>query len=135
VASGCYNIFKGGLMAGQYSLTVDTTKCILMNTVHAFTNTHTVYNSVTTNELTSAGGYLTGGVVLASLAIVNSGTSTWDAADVSWTSSTFSAAHAVLFDSTTGNSLICSIDFGGAKEVSAGTFSLVWNGTGIITVA
>lgn len=134
MASGVYNILKGGLMKGQYSLVADTTHVILMNTVHAFLNTHTVYNSVTTNELASAGGYLTGGVLLASLAIINSGTSTWDAADVSWTSSTFLAAHAVLFDSSTGNSLICSIDFGGNKEVSAGTFTLQWNGTGILTL-
>ena len=135
MASGCYNIFKGGLMAGQYSLVVDTCKCILLNTVHAFTNTNTIWGNVSANELAQSGGYLTGGTILASLAIVNSGTSTWDAADVSWTSSTFLAAHAVLYDSTTGNSLMCSIDFGGNKEVSAGTFTLQWNSTGIITLA
>jgi hypothetical protein len=134
-ASGCYNIFNGGLLAGQYSLVADSTHCVLMNSTHAFAATNTVWSNISGNEMAGAGGYLTGGVLLATLAIVNSGTSRWDAADVAWTASTFSAAHCVLYDSTTGSSLIASIDFGGQKEVSAGTFTLSWNGTGIVTIA
>ncbi len=122
-------------MAGQYSLAVDSTQVALMSTVHAFTATHTIYGNTTANELAQSGGYLTGGIKLTSLAIVNSGTSTWDAADVSWTSSTFSAGHAVIYDPTTGNALICSIDFGDTKSVSAGTFTLQWNATGIVTLS
>ena len=135
MASGCYNIFKGGLMSGQYSLAIDSTQVALMSTVHAFTATNTIYGNLTANELAQSGGYLTGGIKLTTLAIVNSGTSTWDAADVSWTSSSFVAGHAVIYDPTTGNCLVCSIDFGGSKEVASGTFTLQWNATGIITLA
>ncbi len=135
MASGIYNVFKGGVMAGQYSLAIDSTQVCLVSTVHAFTSTNTIYGNISGNELAQANGYLTGGTKLTSLVIVNSGTSTWDAADVSWTGSTFNAGHAVIYDPTTGNALICSIDFGGTKSVSAGTFTLQFNGTGIITLA
>jgi len=134
MASGIYNIFKSGIMSGQYHLSVDTDKVALMSTVHAFTSTNTIWGNVSANELAAANGYLAGGTMLTSLSLLTSGTSAWDAADVSWTSSTFVAGHAVIYDTTTGNSVICSIDFGGNKEVSAGTFTLQWNGTGIITI-
>jgi len=59
----------------------------------------------------------------------------WNATDSAWTTATFTAYHAVIYDSTAGNDLICSIDFGGAKTVSAGTFTIQWDSDGIITLA
>jgi hypothetical protein len=41
----------------------------------------------------------------------------------------------VIYDITAGNDLIASIDFGGAKTVAAGTFTIVWNAAGIVTLA
>jgi hypothetical protein len=135
MASGIYNIFKGGLLRGQFTLVTDTCKCCLLNTVHAFAAGNTIYGNISGNELAAANGYLAGGIILTSCAVVDTGVSTWDAADISWTSSTFLAAHAVIYDTTTGNSLVASIDFGGNKEVSSGTFTLQWNATGIVTLS
>ncbi|GAI80247.1 unnamed protein product, partial [marine sediment metagenome] len=68
---------------------------------------------------------------------VTQGASTmWDGVDVEWTGATFSAWHAVLYDDTlTDDDLIASINFGGEKAVSAGTFKIQWHANGIVTLA
>ena len=51
------------------------------------------------------------------------------------TAATFTAYHAVIYDTSVSNDLIASIDFGGAKAVVAGTFTIQWDAAGIITLA
>jgi hypothetical protein len=114
-------------------LEADTINVALYNDSHAFTAADTDYT--TTNELATAGGYTQGGAALADKAVTEAATTKWDATDLAWTSATFTAYHAVIYDITAGNDLIASIDFGGAKTVSAGTFTIVWAGAGIITLA
>ena len=133
MASGIYNRFKANLMNKVVDLEADVIKCALYDDSHAFTATDHTYT--TTNELASTGGYTQGGVALASKAVTEAATTKWDAADVSWESATFTAYHAVLYDETAASSLICSFDFGGARTVSSGTFSIVWDAAGIITLA
>jgi hypothetical protein len=133
MASGCYNRFKANLMNKVVDLEADTINVSLYNNSHAFTAADTDYT--TTNELTTAGGYTQGGQALAGKAVTEAATTKWDATDIAWSSATFTAYHAVIWDSTAGNDLICSIDFGGAKSVSAGTFTIVWDAAGIITLA
>jgi len=100
---------------------------------HAFTATDTVYTS--TNELATTGGYTQDDKALAGQAVTTAATTKWDATDTAWTAATFTAYHAVIYDVTNTNSLICSIDFGAAKTVSSGTFTIQWNADGIITLA
>lgn len=135
MASGIYVVAKGDLMTGAINLGDggDTIKVALYDDSHAFTATDTAYT--TTNELATAGGYTQGGATLAGQAVTEAATTKWDATDTAWTSATFTAYHAVIFDATNTNSLICSIDFGGAKTVSAGTFTIIWSTDGILTLA
>lgn len=133
MASGIYSRFKANLMNKVVDLEADTINVALYDNSHAFTATDTDYT--TTNELATAGGYTQGGAALAGKAVTEGVTTKWDATDLSWTSATFTAYHAVIYDSTAGNDLICSIDFGGAKTVSAGTFTIVWDAAGIITLS
>jgi len=133
MASGIYNRFKANLMNKVVDLEADTINVSLYDDSHAFTATHTDYT--TTNELATAGGYTQGGKALESKAVTEAATTKWDATDLAWTSATFTAYHAVIWDSTAGNDLICSIDFGGAKTVASGTFTIVWDAAGIITLA
>lgn len=133
MASGIYNRFKANLMNKVVDLEADTIKVSLYNGTHAFTATDTDYT--TTNELATAGGYTQGGATLAGKAVTEAATTKFDATDISWTSATFTAAHAVIWDSTAGNDLICSIDFGGNQTVAAGTFTIQWHADGIITLA
>ena len=50
------------------------------------------------------------------------------------TDATFTAYHAVIYDTTASNDLICSLDFSGAKTVSSGTFTIQFDAAGIITL-
>ena len=133
MASGIYNRFKANLMNKVVDLEADTINVSLYDNSHAFTATDTDYT--TTNELATAGGYTQGGSALASKAVTEAATTKWDATDHAWTSATFTAYFAVIWDSTAGNDLICTIDFGGAKAVSAGTFTIIWDAAGIVTLA
>jgi len=133
MASGIYNRFKANLMNKVVDLEADTINVSLYNGTHAFTAGDTDYT--TTNELATAGGYTQGGQALAGKAVTEAATTKWDATDIEWTSATFTAAHAVIWDSSAGNDLICSIDFGGNQSVISGTFKIQWHADGIITLA
>ena len=133
MASGIYNRFKANLMNKVVDLEADTVNVALYDNSHAFTAADTVYTS--TNELATAGGYTQTGAALAGKAVTEAATTKWDATDTSWTSATFSAYHAVVYDTTAANNLICSIDFGGVQTVSSGTFTIQWDAAGIITLA
>lgn len=94
-----------------------------------------------TNELTTTGGYTAGGVTLASKTCTYDTTSNearLDAGDVSWTSASFTARIAVVYDATPGtaatNQLISYVDFGGDETVSAGTFTIQWDSTGVAKI-
>lgn len=136
MASGIYNRFKANLMNKVIDLEADTIKCMLLDDSHAFNAAHTVIGDVNANELAAAGGYSTGGATLAGKGVTEAATTKWDATDTAWADATFTAYHAVLWDDTIAtDDLICSIDFGGAKTVAAGTFTIQWHADGIITLA
>jgi len=136
MASGIYERFKANIMNKEADLEGDTIKVMLLTSNHAFTATHNVIGDVNTNELAAAGGYSTGGATLGSKAVTQAATTKWDAADTSWGSASFTAYHAVIWDdSIATDDLVCSVDFGSAKTVSSGTFTISWAAAGIITLA
>ena len=85
--------------------------------------------------MATTGGYTQGGQALDNKAVTEAATTDWDADDEAWTSATFEAHHAVIYDVSVSNDLIASIDFGGAKTVAAGTFTIQFDASGIITLA
>ena len=135
MASGIFSRFKANLMNKVVDLESDVIKIILLNTSHSFTAGNTVLTDVSGNELGATGGYTTGGNTLASKEVTEAATTKWDAADTEWTSATFEAFHAVIYDSTATDNLIASIDFEGGKQVTAGTFTIQFAVSGIITLA
>ena len=112
----------------------DTINVALLDNSHSFTAGNTVWADISANEITGT-GYTATGAALAGKAVTEAATTKWDATDLAWTGSTFTAYHAAIFDVTATNNLICSIDFGEAKIVSAGTFTIQWDANGIITLA
>jgi len=135
MASGIYDRFKANLMNKEVDLEADAVKVMLLDSNHAFSAAHNVIGDVSANEI-SGTGYTAGGAELANKAVTQATTTKWDADDVAWSNATFTADHAVIYDDTVvTDDLICSIDFGGAKTVSAGTFTIQWNADGIITLA
>lgn len=90
------------------------------------------------NEIPNGSGYTTGGELLTTTAYVAgaAGLTTFDAQDTPWTTSTFSLVRGCLIyaDALAGNNGIIAINFGAAYSVTAGTFTIQWNLSGIFTV-
>lgn len=141
MASGIYNQFKAEVMKKTLDLVNDTVKVSLMTTSHAFDADNDGWSSVSANELSTAGGYTAGGATLGSKTVTADDTNdkgVFDAADTAWTTATFTAYHAVIWDDTPtspADPLIASIDFGGAKSVSSGTFTILWHANGIFDIS
>lgn len=144
MASGVYNRCKYNLAAGLMDLTNggDTIRVALLDNSHSFDPDDDLWTDVSANEIAGS-GYTANGEALTSQSLTQNDTldkAVFDAADTEWTSATFSAYHAVLYDDTLsysggGDDLIASIDFGGEKSVSSGTFTIQWAGTGILTLS
>jgi len=142
MASGIYTIHKADLMNGNVDLVNDTIYVALMATGHTAVTTpadllaDNTWADVSANEI-SGTGYVAGGAVMSGTkSVTEAATTYWDTdADQSWTTATFTAYHAVLYDSTVTDNLIATIDFGGAQTVTAGTFTIQWHANGIISLA
>jgi hypothetical protein len=139
MASGIYNIFKSEIMKKTVDMVNDTIKIMLLNNSHSFNADHDEKADIVANEI-SGTGYTAGGATLGSKAVTVDNTDdegVFDAADASWTSASFTAYHAVIYDDTLtspADMLICSIDFGGAQTVTAGTFQITFAAEGIINI-
>ena len=139
MASGVYNQFKAEVMKGTFNLVSDTVKVALMTGSHAFTAENDNWADVSANQTTGT-GYTAGGQALASKTVTIDDTDdegVFDAADLTWSSSTITASHAVIYDDTPtspADPLICSIDFGGSQSSSNGNFTIQWAAEGIINI-
>jgi len=70
-------------------------------------------------------GYTAGGITLVNTDPVVSGTVGYtDFSNVAWTTATFTARGALIYNSTNGNKAVAVLDFGGDKDVSNGTFTI-----------
>jgi len=135
MASGIYNRFKANILNKICDMEADVIRVALLTNSHSFTAAHNTFSQVSGNEI-SGTGYTANGEALASKAVTQAATTKFDATDLAWTTATFTAAHAVIYDDTlAGNDLIGSIDFGGNQSVVAGTFTIQWHADGIITLA
>ena len=72
--------------------------------------------------------------------VLSGDTAVCDFANVSWTSASFTSRGCLIFnDSVTTDPAVCSIDFGGDKTVTSGTFTIEFPapnaGTAIIGIA
>jgi len=134
MASGIYNRLKYNLAKKLVDLSGDTINVLLLDNSHSFNADHNVKSDINANEI-SGTGYSTDGAALSGQTVTQDDTNDlmkFDANDVSWTTATFSAYHAVLNNVTVSNNLIGSIDFGGVKSVTGGTFLIQWSTNGII---
>ena len=101
-------------------------------------NTHTSETDLT-NEVSGTGYSAPGNALDSPTSTATSGTLTMDANDEAWTTATFSNAEgASIFDDTittpTADPLLVTSDFGAAYSVTAGTFTIQWNASGIWTI-
>ena len=116
--------FKGELLSGTHNFATggDSFK-IALYTSNPYSTSSTVAES--TNEVSSAGSSNSARKDLASQAVVAStATSSVDFADVTWSSATFSAAFAAIYNDDKSDKLCVVLDFGGTKTATNGDFTV-----------
>ena len=116
--------FKRDVMLGLHDLDSDTIKIALFTSSASLGADTTAY--ATTNEISGA-GYTAGGVTLANASVITNSTSgCFDSDDPEWTSATFTARGAMIYNDTESDLAIAILDFGGDFTVAGGTFKIVF---------
>ena len=132
------NLMKGKF--GDLSNAGVVVKCLLMTSSASISqeNWETLTDVNNDTHEVSGDGYNAGGVEATIKSVTESTkVTTFDAADVTWTSSTLTARFEVLYLSTGTAStsyLIGYADFGEDKSSSSGDFTVSWNASGILTL-
>jgi len=124
-------LFKKDVMLGDQHLDSDTLHIALYTSSATLSAATDGY--ITANEVANGNGYTTGGIALASKTVEENSTSgVFDAADPEFTSATFTARGALIYNKTLGDAssnargAIAILDFGGNFTVSGGTFKIVF---------
>ena len=121
--------FRGELFTGTHNFASggDNFKLALY-TANPYNTSSTVYSA--TSEVSSSSPYigytttgktLTGNAVAASTAVASC-----DFNDAVWTTATFTAAYAALYNDDQGDKLCVVLDFSGNKTATAGTFTVTF---------
>ena len=116
--------YKGELMSGTHNFSTggDAFK-IALYTSNPYDTSSTV--ALTTNEVSSAGSSNYARKSLTSQAVVaTTATTSVDFADVTWSSATFGAAFAAIYNDDQGDKLWVVLDFGGTKTATNGDFTI-----------
>ena len=131
ISQAMSTLFKKDVMLGDHHLDSDVIMIALYTSSATLSAATDGY--ITSNEVANGNGYTTGGVALASKAVTENSTSgVFDAADPEWTSATFTAAGALIYNKTLGDAssnargAIAILNFGGDFSVSGGTFRIVF---------
>ena len=120
--------FQTRNLVGTHNLTAssgNTFKIALFTSSASLGAGTTAYS--TSNEIsnTSGSAYSSGGATLTSVTPTTSGTTAFcDFADVSFTSATFTANGALIYNDTQSDKAVAVIAFGGDKTVTSGTFTI-----------
>lgn len=140
VTAKLYNAAFTSLANKEIDWGTDTIKVMLATSAYTPNQATHQYKSSVTNEVTGT-GYTAGGATLASKTEAYTGqVKNFDAADVTWSTSTITARIAVVYVWTGADAtspLIGYVDFGADVISSAGNFTITWDAAGIfaITVA
>ena len=116
--------FRGELFSGTHNFASggDAFK-IALYTSNPYSTSSTV--ALTTNEVSSAGGSNHTRKALGSQAVASStAVASVDFADSTWSSATFTAAFAAIYNDDKSDKLCVVLDFGGDKTCTNGTFTV-----------
>ena len=120
--------FKSEILQEGHQLATDTIKIALYTSSASLGATTTAYSS--SNEV-SGTGYTATGVTLTSAAVSTTGTTAhFDADDPTWTSASFTANGALIYNDTNSDKAIAVLAFGGDFTVAGGTFKIVFPAAG-----
>ena len=117
--------FKKELLEAVHNFTSHTFKIALYTDSADLGAGTTVYSA--TNEITNTSGtaYTAGGKALTTIAPTSSGTVSFvDFENISWTSASFTARGALIYNSSASNKAVAVLDFGSNRVVSNDTFEV-----------
>ena len=128
ITSAICTSFKVELLKGVHNFTAttgNTFKIALYDsdaTLGASTTAFTTSEEITN---TSGTAYTSGGATLTSVTpVASSTTAICDFADVSFSSASFTANGALIYNSSASNVAVCAIAFGSDKTATNGTFTI-----------
>ena len=124
ILDGIHNFGVGVIRA---STAADTFKIALYSTLATLDSTTTVYT--TQDEVTGTGYTAGGNTLVISQAPTSTSTETvaWlNFANSSWTTASFSADGALIYNSTQGNKAVAVLNFGSTKTATAQTFTVTF---------
>ena len=137
ITSAICTSYKVELLKGVHDFTAttgDTFKIALYTSSATLGAGTTAFT--TSNEITNSSGtaYTSGGATLTSVTPTSdSTTAVCDFADVSFTSASFTANGALIYNSSESNAAVAAIAFGADKTVSSGTFTIQFPTAGATT--
>jgi len=124
ILDGVHNFGVGVIRA---STAADTFKIALYSTLATINDTTTVY---TTQDEVTGTGYTAGGNTLVISQVptsTSSETTAWlNFSNSSWTTASFSADGALIYNSTQGNKAVAVLNFGSTKTATAQTFTVTF---------
>jgi hypothetical protein len=128
ITSAICTSFKVELLKGVHDFTAttgDTFKIALYDSDATLGAGTTAFS--TSEEITNTSGtaYTSGGATLTSVTPTSSSTTAiCDFADVSFSSASFTANGALIYNSSDSNAAVCAIAFGSDKTATNGTFTI-----------
>ena len=128
ITSAICTSFKVELLKGVHNFTAttrDTFKIALYDSDATLGAGTTAFS--TSEEITNTSGtaYTSGGATLTSVTPTSSSTTAiCDFADVSFSSASFTANGALIYNSSDSNAAVCAIAFGSDKTATNGTFTI-----------
>ena len=128
ITSAICTSFKVELLKGVHDFTAttgDTFKIALYDSDATLGAGTTAFS--TSEEITNTSGtaYTSGGATLTSVTPTSSSTTAiCDFADVSFSSASFTANGALIYNSSESNAAVCAIAFGSDKTATNGTFTI-----------
>jgi len=128
ITSAICTSFKVELLKGVHNFTAttgDTFKIALYDSDATLGASTTAFS--TSEEITNTSGtaYTSGGATLTSVTpVASSTTAVCDFDDVSYTSASFTANGALIYNSSDSNAAVCAIAFGSDKTATNGTFTI-----------
>ena len=128
ITSAICTSFKQEILVGTHNFTASSGnafKIALYTSSASLGAATTAYSA--TNEIsnTSGSAYSAGGATLTSVTPTTSGTTAiCDFADVSYTSASFTANGALIYNDTQSDKAVAVIAFGSDKTVTSGTFTI-----------
>ena len=132
-----FDMAKEYIGDGTIDLDNDTLKVLLLADTYTPDQTDAVYADIIADEIAAANGYSTGGYTLQDVTWANTaGVTKLDASDPVWSTASFTARYAVVYDDTPDSDpvdpLLCLLDFGANKTGQGGNFYITLHANGLM---